>query len=90
MHYLDTMFQMKGLDPNDRSKGEVEESNTFMDVDVDMAVYKEWRTVQAEGEDNQTYQALPSVEGPRNREVRKQVKDLSRLWKYRNGKSPSD
>lgn len=84
-HYLDNMFEMQGIDPEDRSKGEVKQSNDFMDQEVDLGVYTRWDTVQVVGE----VRPPDSPTNVRNR-TKKQIKDLSRLWEYRNGQSPRD
>ncbi|OAL38357.1 hypothetical protein AYO20_02416 [Fonsecaea nubica] len=75
-HYLDNIFEMEGIDTKDLSRGRVRESNAFMDAEVDMDVFREWDTVQA----------APRRTGA----PRRQVKELSRLWTYRNGRSPED
>jgi hypothetical protein len=83
-HYLDKMFEMRSVDPSDRSQGEVKDGNEFMDTEVDLGVYTEWDTVQAVGEKRP--QGSPT--NLRHGTVRVLVKDLSRLWAYRNGGSP--
>ena len=84
-HYLDYMFEMQGIDLKHRWKGVVKDSNRFMDTEIDMDVFKAWDTVQATGEGRP--QGSPT--SVRN-VVKKQVKQLSRLWAYRNGNSPED
>ncbi len=83
-HYLDYMFEMQGIDLKHRERGRVNDGNQFMDTEVDMDVYEEWDTVQAIGEDRP--QGSPT--SVRNGTMRTQVKQLSHLWKYRNGESP--
>ncbi len=83
-HYLDYMFEMQGIDLKHREKGRVNDGNQFMDTEVDMDVYEEWDTVQAIGEGRP--QGSPTT--VRNGTIRTQVKQLSHLWKYRNGESP--
>jgi hypothetical protein len=91
MHYLDNMFEMEDTDPKDRSKGKVKEQNDFMDSEVDLEVFEQWDTVQAVGESQPTPSLSWSAGGGRsNGTVRKTVKELSRLWAYRNGASPEN
>jgi len=86
MHYLDNIFEMKDVDPEDRSKGKVKDGNEFMDSQADIEVYERFDTVQAL--DNR---ALPPPSGLRRTgPARKQIKELSRLWSYRNGGTPAD
>lgn len=97
-HYLDYMFEMAGVDPQDLSKGRVKEGNDFMDKEVDMRVYEEWDTVQAVGQGQPRANGNGNgnggggegrVDGAVNGTVGKQVKELSRLWAYRNGGVPA-
>ncbi|KIV89956.1 hypothetical protein PV10_07309 [Exophiala mesophila] len=68
-HYLDPMFQ---LDSSDAVRGRVLDGNEYMDQRVDQATFDRWDTVQAlEGTEPQSQGVL--------------IKDLSRLWRYRNG-----
>ena len=76
-HYLDNIFEMKNVDPEDRSKGEVKDGNEFMDGQVDLDHFIRFDTVQ-------------SIEDGEPQAERKQIKELSRLWTYRNGGSPQD
>lgn len=82
-HYLDNLFEMEGLDPNDFAAGRVKDGNAYMDAEVDLGALQ-WDTVQAVsgGQGN--------VKGGigRGGEKKKQVKELSRLWAYRNGGDP--
>ena len=80
-HYLDNFFEMEGIDTNDLSRGRVRDGNALMDAEPDMNVFREWDTVQAVG---------PPTGAPPARSIQGaiQIKDLSRLWAYRNGQSP--
>ncbi|KIW32572.1 uncharacterized protein PV07_04102 [Cladophialophora immunda] len=84
-HYLDNVFEMEGLDSNDLSRGRVRDGNAFMDADVDENVFRDWDTVQAVGRPAGTRPANGRPVAPR-----RQIKELSRLWAYRNGRSPED
>lgn len=80
-HYLDNVFEMEEMHASDRALGRVSDGNAFMDAQVDLAVFENWDTVQVQ---------VPSPGqgvggGPRRRV---QVKELSRLWGYRNGGDP--
>jgi hypothetical protein len=91
-HYLDTMFP---LDPH---TGQVAESNEFMDmlvdedmiggrqnkpaIDTNLAMALRWRG-------GVTQEPNPPS-GSQSTGNLKPVRDLSRLWKYRNGLSPQD
>ena len=85
-HYLDNIFQMQGVDPGDRSKGRVKDGNEFMDAEVDMDVFNEFDTVQAPEDSQSQVRAASGINGT----VMRQIKELSRLWEYRNGGTPSD
>ncbi|EXJ91264.1 hypothetical protein A1O1_04374 [Capronia coronata CBS 617.96] len=99
-HYLDNIFEMEGIDTRDLSRGRVKGGNAFMDAEVDLDAFDLWDTVQAvdgaghghgqgrrqEGRGDAAGLGVPS--GSRVR--RKQVKDFSRLWLYRNGMSPDE
>ncbi|KIW91583.1 uncharacterized protein Z519_07550 [Cladophialophora bantiana CBS 173.52] len=80
-HYLDNMFEMEGIDTSDLSRGRVRDNNAFMDSEIDMGIYQDWDTVQAVGRSGVRQNGRPVA-------PRKQIKDLSRLWAYRNGQSP--
>lgn len=94
-HYLDNIF------PFDPATGRVAEKNEFMDtlVQVDDHIVRDReprarRRREPEHRDNAgadadgTAEAVSSLEA-RSRDFRhKPVKELSRLWKYRNGQSP--
>ena len=86
MHYLDCVFEMEGVDHKDRTKGRVKDGNQYMDAWADMGYFERFDTVQAIGNGQ--------PQGPsatrRNAPARKQIKELSRLWTYRNGQSPAD
>jgi len=85
-HYLDTMFP---LDPH---TGQVAESNEFMEMLVDAGAIEgkqnkpamDAKLAMALGHDT------PHTPGSLVAGNLKPVKELSRLWKYRNGLSPQD
>lgn len=64
------------LDSTDPATGKVVENNDYMDSQVDMDVFEHWDTVQIHVDED-------GANGTR-------IKDLSRLWMYRNGGSPAD
>lgn len=64
------------LDSTDPATGKVVENNDYMDSRVDMDVFDHWDTVQVPVDED-------GANGTR-------IKDLSRLWTYRNGGSPDD
>jgi hypothetical protein len=86
MHYLDTMFEMEGLDlkGGEKARGKVREGNEFMDTKIDEKILGDFDTVQAIVEDERE-EPKAGVVGEGRR-----VKDVSRLWEYRNGGSPQD
>ncbi|OAP60227.1 hypothetical protein AYL99_05229 [Fonsecaea erecta] len=84
-HYFDNFFEMEGVDTRDLSRGRVRDGNAFMDAEADMDVFRQWDTVQALG---RRTAARPANGRPSA--VATQVKDLSRLWAYRNGRSPDN
>lgn len=73
-HYLNYFFR---VDSTDLATGRVVEDNDYMNSLVDMSVFERWGTVQ-----------VPGVEEARTNGTR--IKDLSRLWMYRNGGNPGD
>lgn len=68
-HYLDPMFQISS---SDAVQGRVLDDNEYMDQRVDRAIFERWDTVQALGGGEGQSQGVL-------------IKDLSRLWRYRNG-----
>ena len=64
------------VDSTDPATGKVVEDNEYMNSLVDVGVLERWDTVQVGDDEGRT-------DGTR-------IKDLSRLWKYRNGKSPDE
>ncbi|KIX02811.1 uncharacterized protein Z518_08754 [Rhinocladiella mackenziei CBS 650.93] len=91
-HYLDNMFEMEGVDPHDLSKGYVKGGNPYMDMPVDMEVFDEWDTVQYATAD--VHGSVGNGDRPGSsigqKERVKSVKELSRLWGYRNGMNPDE
>jgi hypothetical protein len=83
-HYMDTMFEMEGIDMRDFSRGRVKDGNAYMDAWVDLDVFEEWDTVQAGGGRVGQGQGRVIARRP------KQVKEMSRLWAYRNGGNPDE
>ena len=88
-HYLDTMF------PLDPQTGEVAESNEFVEMLVDIGTIEGRQNRPAV--DSKLAMALGHVTQNPDKQVGsllagdlKPVKELSRLWKYRNGLSPQD
>lgn len=91
-HYLDNMFAM------DPSTGRVRDTNEFMettvDIDDQMVMDREPATSSSkrtpiEQQRLATPDAfLSAVHNKIQRAKQKPVKELSRLWKYRNGGSP--
>lgn len=73
-HYLNNFFPVDTTDP---VTGMVLENNEYMDSLVDMSVFRQWDTVQ-----------VPASAGENTNGTR--IKDLSRLWRYRNGRKPDD
>lgn len=73
-HYLNYFFHVDSTDP---ATGKVVEDNIYMNSLVDMTVFERWDTVQVAGNEESR------TDGTR-------IKDLSRLWRYRNGDSPDD
>jgi hypothetical protein len=100
-HYLDGMFPLTRND--DGTHGCHEEGNEFMEYEVEVGADEYWHN--SNGEDSDKEQAFYVGDGipadsnrgrHRTRTVAKpqpvkmKIKDLSRLWQYRNGKSPGD
>jgi hypothetical protein len=73
-HYLNYFFRVDSTNP---ATGKVVEDNDYMNSLVDMNVFERWDTVQ-----------VPGIEEARTNGTR--IKDLSRLWRYRNGGNPGD
>lgn len=102
-HYLDNFFEMEGIDTKDLNQGRVKDGNVFMDAQVDLDVFEEWDTVQVVGDgtgqepgqaqdDSRVAtrhgQGQGGASAILSQPRRKQVKELSRLWEYRNGGDP--
>jgi len=90
-HYLDNVFEMEGLDRSDLARGRVKDGNSFMDAPVDLGVFEEWDTVvvQGQGKDGSSGSIRMDMNDKGDGSgTSLRVKDLSRLWAYRNGGSP--
>ncbi|OAL27915.1 hypothetical protein AYO22_03260 [Fonsecaea multimorphosa] len=96
-HYLDNFFEMEGIDTRDLSRGRVRDGNAFMDAEADMIVFENWDTVQAAGrrlggrpaDGRFLAYGRPTTDGRPAAGIRR-IKELSRLWAYRNGGKPTD
>lgn len=88
-HYLDTMFT---LGPDNR----VLESNAFMDMEVTMKLDKRnGASDSTEQNREMTFFPVPDLALTGSQQEHdsiqvRRVKDFSRLWQYRNGRSPDD
>ncbi|KAK5208618.1 hypothetical protein LTR47_004204 [Exophiala xenobiotica] len=83
-HYLDNIFEMENVDTEVLNEGRVRDGNAYMDSQMDEAVMNQWNTVQA---------IDSSVDrsgngGAAGSGTGRQIKQVSRLWSYRNGGDP--
>jgi len=84
-NYLDNCFVMTN-DAQGRLL-QVEEDNDFMSSDLNEEIFAQNEIASREAERGVWNSALPRN---CNRGVARRIKDVSRLWCYRNGSSPAD
>jgi hypothetical protein len=83
-HYLDNIFEMDNVDTKVLKEGRVRDGNAYMDSQMDEAVMSQWNAVQAI---DSTIVGSGNG-GSASTGTGRQIKQVSRLWSYRNGGDP--